>query len=414
MFFKYIKLISLSLIFITFVIFFIISKKTICDNKYWENTKSTRKIENIKICIKEGNTEAAVLLSKMYANGDIVQKNHDEAIEIIERFAESGNSNAMIQIGDLYSSYQNKFLDFEKAEEWYKKAINSSDNYSEQAKISLAHFYMRKYFSTRDQKYVNQYINWLKKIANEGNTEAMNLLAREYQEGTYISKDYHIGLEWLKKAALKSDVLAHRTIGNYYANGFLGDANYNEAKYWFQKATKMGDDISAKFLEDNPVPLGLEITKATISDFQKKFTKHTQLDFPNFINGGYTYLVDQKYINLDGVKGSVNFVFNKNSILESVLMVIDKSQCKELQSHLQSKYLPMLEVSSMNFFSQGLTVIELTGEYVFYSPTFTKKYITNVCTLIYRSRAFSVKLFETEQFIRRQKEINIKKKMEGF
>ena len=48
-------------------------------------------------------------------------------------------------------------------------------------------------------------------------------------------------------------------------------------------------------------------------------------------------------------------------------------------------------------------------EYVFYSPTYTSKYNSNVCTLMYRSRAFSIKLFETKQFMRRQKEIKIKK-----
>lgn len=381
MFIKNIKLIALSSIFITFVIFFIISKKTICNYEYWENAKSTKQVENIKICIKEGNTEAGVLLSKMYATGDTVEKNHAKAIEIIERFAKSGNANAMIQIGDLYSCYGNKLHDFEKAEEWYKKAINNGGNYSEQAKISLAHLYKRKYFNSKDLKYINQYMNWLEKIANEGNNKAMHLLAEEYKEGTYLSKDYHIALEWLKKAALKGDVLAYRAIGNYYANGFFGDANYNEAKYWFQGATKMGDDIAAGFLKDNPAPLGLEITTATVSDFKRKFKKHTKIDSPNFINGGYTYLVDPQYITLDGVKNSVAFVFNKNSILESVLIVIDKNQCIQVQSHIQSKYPPILE-GSKNLFSQGLTEIELIGGYVFYSPIFTSKYNPNVCTLI--------------------------------
>ncbi len=409
------KSVKIGVLLVTLLIlalFFITNTKIVCSNEYWENAKTQKQIENIEICRQEGNVDAAVLLSKMYANGDIVEKNHLKAIEIVKELAKSGNSNAMIQVADLYSCY-NKYNDYDKAEELYKKAINSGGDYSEKAKIELARFYMRKYYNTKESKYIDLYIDWLKKIAHEGNIDAMHLLASEYKEGQYLNKDYYASLYWLKIAAARDDVYAYRTIGNYYANGFLGEVDDKEAKYWFQEAVNRGDSVAADFLNSNPSPLDLELTIATVSDFKKKFKKYKKLDNPNFINGGETYIVKQEYIALDGLKDDVVFVFDKNSILDSVLIVFDKSKCYDVQSHLKSKYRPIVE-GSQTFFTQGLTQIKFMDSYVFYSPLNTTTQDLGVCTLLYQSRVFSIKLFERDQFLSNKYENAKKQKINSL
>ncbi|WHA07548.1 hypothetical protein N3Z16_10045 (plasmid) [Candidatus Megaera polyxenophila] len=165
----------------------------------------------------------------------------------------------------------------------------------------------------------------------------MLLLAEEYKEGYKLPKNYNESLKWVKKAADKNDIKAYRTIGNYYINGFLGEPDYQEANYWFQKAADNGDDISQQFLEENPKPLGLEITKATISDFKQKFTRYKKSNLPNYFNGGYTYFVNPEDIPYKGVADDVVFVFSKNNILEAVLIVFNKNQCIEVQQHIKSK-----------------------------------------------------------------------------
>lgn len=137
------------------------------------------------------------------------------------------------------------------------------------------------------------------------------------------------------------------------------------------------------------------------------------MEASNFINGGQTYLVSREYITLDGVKDDVIFVFDKNSILESVLMVFDKSKYSEIQSHLKSKYSSLVE-GDQTHFTQGLTEIELMDSYVFYSPLNTDIHNSRVCTLIYKSRAFSVKLFERDQFLRKKYENAKKQKMNSL
>ncbi len=158
-------------------------------------------------------------------------------------------------------------------------------------------------------------------------------------------------------------------------------------------------------MQNNPSPLGLEITKATFSDFKKKFKKYNKIEQPNFINGGSTYLVSPQYVPLDNVKDDVIFVFDKNSILESVLIVFDKSKYSELQAHLVNNYIPIIE-GAKSMFKKGLTEINLHKTSFFYSVLNTSTFNSDVCTLIYQSRAFSVKVFERELALRKLEETN--------
>jgi TPR repeat protein len=204
------------------------------------------------------------LLSKLYAKGYLVEKNHYKAIETVKKFAHEGNEKAMIQIADLNSCYGPEYNNFDEAEKWYKKAVNNYDGCSVEAPIALAKFYKRKYNDTGDPNSGVAYITHLNKMGFLGNVDAMHLLASEYKNGGFFQQDYHKALEWLKKAAETGDIRAHRSIGNYYLNGFFGDADYEQAAYWFHKAVQMGDRLSSEFLKSNPSPLGLEITKAQL------------------------------------------------------------------------------------------------------------------------------------------------------
>ena len=149
MFFRNLKPIFAVLLLVGGVVIIFLNTKTVCNNGYSENAKRNKEIENLEVCVKENNVEAAILLSKLYAEGDNVQKDYQKAIDIIKNFADSGNGLAMIELAHLYSSYEKKYIDFEEAEKWYKKAINNQDSYSENAKLDLAYFYSRKYMRTK-------------------------------------------------------------------------------------------------------------------------------------------------------------------------------------------------------------------------------------------------------------------------
>ncbi len=229
------------------IILFVVSNKKICNNNFLEDAINTKNVENIELCAKENQVDAAILLSQMYVKGDNVDKNFAKALEVLDKFVKSGHTLAMIELGNLLSchSYQAQYQDIDRAESLYKKAINNQDNYREKAIFELARFYIRKYYTTKETLYSDLYISLLTELANEGNTRAMLQLASEHQEGQYVKKSYAISLEWLQKAAQKGDAKAYRAIGNYYVNGYLEDtANYEKALYFFHKAIELGDDIA--------------------------------------------------------------------------------------------------------------------------------------------------------------------------
>ena len=55
-----IKIVVLLAIFLILTLFFIINRKTVCNNEYLEEAKTKKQIGNIETCIKEGNVDAAV------------------------------------------------------------------------------------------------------------------------------------------------------------------------------------------------------------------------------------------------------------------------------------------------------------------------------------------------------------------
>ncbi|BBB57610.1 hypothetical protein MPCS_01621 (plasmid) [Candidatus Megaera polyxenophila] len=79
MFVRNLKPIFAVLLLVGGVVIIFLHTKTVCNNEYSENAKRNKEIENLEVCVKENNVEAAILLSKLYAEGDNVQKDYQKA-----------------------------------------------------------------------------------------------------------------------------------------------------------------------------------------------------------------------------------------------------------------------------------------------------------------------------------------------
>jgi TPR repeat protein len=150
------------------VIAFSLNWQKTCNKEYFNAAKKKKNINNIEICIKENNVKAAILLSTMYVNGDKVNKNFAKAIEVLERFAQSGHTPAIIKLANLLSCYSNQYRDLDRAESLYTKSISKKDDYSKEGSFELARFYIRNYFTSKEKKYVNLYMNQLNEAAKVG------------------------------------------------------------------------------------------------------------------------------------------------------------------------------------------------------------------------------------------------------
>jgi TPR repeat protein len=99
----------------------------------------------------------------------------------------------------------------------------------------LCSFSKNKAFAKEKAKGV---INKIKSLANEGNGEAMFLLAIAYNEGLAISQNHVKAVYWYQNAAEKGHATAMTNLGYMYQEGEGVLKDDAHAAYWYQKAAE--------------------------------------------------------------------------------------------------------------------------------------------------------------------------------
>lgn len=85
-------------------------------------------------------------------------------------------------------------------------------------------------------------LDWLSKLANNGDAGAQLQLGLAYREGRYgLTPDAKAGLFWLKKSASAGNAFAEDAIANAYASGQGTKQDAQQAEQWWRKAIKDGD-----------------------------------------------------------------------------------------------------------------------------------------------------------------------------
>lgn len=83
---------------------------------------------------------------------------------------------------------------------------------------------------------VNPIIAYWTKIANEGDKFAQKKLARMYERGDKIEKDYEQAAFWYLNAAKQGDAKSQQKLGDFYEKGLGVPQDYNQAAYWYKQA----------------------------------------------------------------------------------------------------------------------------------------------------------------------------------
>jgi hypothetical protein len=156
---------------------------------------------------------------------------------------------------------------YSAAMEWYKKAADLGNS---NAEISIGLMYETGEGVERDYSKAK---DWYEKAKTHGDTSADESLLRikkaeqdeaknDEQNGTIASAGQHsdLAIEWYEKAAALGDTNAELCIGNMYERGEGVKQDYSKAQEWYQKAEAHGD-INAKGtlahlkeLQDTPTP----------------------------------------------------------------------------------------------------------------------------------------------------------------
>ena len=84
----------------------------------------------------------------------------------------------------------------------------------------------------------------VRRLAEQGDLQAQVKLARMYEEGRGVPKDFDEALKWYKEAAEHGDAFAQGTLGWFYQYGQGVETNFQTAISWYQKAAEQGHAMS--------------------------------------------------------------------------------------------------------------------------------------------------------------------------
>ncbi len=191
------------------------------------------------VCKKNGNVYEEYARTRyeiglLYRDRETVQdyskarKHFEQATNI-----RGGNVDAMCDLGLLYENGQGVQQDYEKAKDWYEKAVI---NGSVIANRLLGNLYMKGNGVEKDYKKAYQLFN---EAIDKGDNEAKVLIAKMYYHGYYVDKNPSRAFDMLLEIVKNDDMYsadAMQLLSACYRYGYGTGIDNKEAEYWLQQA----------------------------------------------------------------------------------------------------------------------------------------------------------------------------------
>ncbi|MEI6208102.1 MAG: tetratricopeptide repeat protein [Desulfuromonadales bacterium] len=92
-------------------------------------------------------------------------------------------------------------------------------------------------------------IDWFRKAADQGHSQAQFLLGTMYDSGKDVIQDRAVAAKWYVKAAEQGHVQAQFNIGLMYVNGEGVEKNRDNAVAWLKKAAGKGHHDAGRLLK---------------------------------------------------------------------------------------------------------------------------------------------------------------------
>ncbi|MBE6297706.1 MAG: hypothetical protein E7088_04315 [Bacteroidales bacterium] len=229
---------------------------------------------------KANNPEAQYVVYTLYYEGLGVEADTTKAIRWLERAANSGIDDAMIELGDYYT----EISEYSDAFEWYTMADSAGIPLAKY-KLGLCYYYgyyveMNNYLAIDLFREASRLgvgegaymvgecyyygfgvdeneptaVTWYKKAADLGYNIAMRDLGFCYANGRGVAENTTTAFEWYKKAAEHGETSSQRILGSWYHNGTNVEQNDTIALEWYMMAAEAGDgeamNMVARFYDE--------------------------------------------------------------------------------------------------------------------------------------------------------------------
>jgi TPR repeat protein len=149
--------------------------------------------------------------------------------------AESGDREAQYRVAQLYAFPEDRLVPKNDAasRDWMLK---SAEQGYAPAQARLGEMELS---ATGDRGKAEM---WLRRAAEQDNSEGQTMLGVTYENGKFGRKDYQEAFKWLMKAAEKGDPDAEVSLGEMYEDGKFVSQNYVLAAKWYRKAAEHSPD----------------------------------------------------------------------------------------------------------------------------------------------------------------------------
>lgn len=212
----------------------------------YKNKQYKQAIPLLKADANNGNAQAQFYLGKLYADGNILKKDEDEALIWYRKSARQNNGDAQYSIAQAYFyGHLGLEKDRKKAFDLYEKSAKSG-NTDSQIKLGLCY-----YFGEGTPKDYKQSFIWLKKGTRENKKEskyAYFLLGNMLFKGLGVQGDPAESAKWFEKAAVLGDAHSQAMLASQYYEGLGVPKSIEKAQYWAEKSAEQGNEGGKYFL----------------------------------------------------------------------------------------------------------------------------------------------------------------------
>ncbi len=182
-----------------------------------------------------GEPEAYDLLGQMYANGTGVEKRTTSAMEMFENAAKLDFIPSMLKLAVIYlNGVEGVTKDSAKALDWFRRAAEKGNT---EAIVALGAIHEQ---GNSVEKNPNESYKWYLKAAEAGDVTGITKTAMMLAEGVGTAKDEKKAMEWYLKAAEKGGAHAMYAISGMYEKGAGVVVSPKETLRWTVRAALSG------------------------------------------------------------------------------------------------------------------------------------------------------------------------------
>lgn len=179
----------------------------------------------------QGQVEARYYLGRMYAEGDGVKRNMEEALRQWSIAAQGGIAEAQYQLGLFYIQSKETF---DQGIYWLKQAANGT---IADSSLALGKIYANGLGPIQPQK--QEAAKWYRQAAEYGNKQGQFIYGLMCLEGTGTAKDEKQGFSYIQFAAGQDYLPAVRLLIRCYKEGLGTPVDEDKARAWEQRAQEL-------------------------------------------------------------------------------------------------------------------------------------------------------------------------------